>query len=805
LSTIAAVVLIYSWKLGVVWRLEMPTVSSEALPKVLELYLEISQYPILASTIRERMRAELYARGVISPSDFEQEVKNKAILSQRREGLNDPFTQEPADMWQQRVAHVRDNLTDFYFAHNLPHALFANIVRDVLAKRVPRDDVVLTFNPELAPWDWLFARGEAYEALPPEQRAKVQHHLREIVVVLTKGLISDQLAFVGIAKDLFTVADLHGIRQRRIGRGKIGGKAAGMLLAYKILSHPDANKELDLKSRIVIPESYFVGADVFYDFISLNDLHYFNDQKYKSRDQIEAEYARVCDAFVGGRFPDDIVADLRGILTRVGHHPIIVRSSSLLEDSFGTSFAGKYDSVFCPNQGTPEQNLKNLLEAISRVYASIFSPDALFYRQQMGLLDYDERMAVLIQEVQGERHGDQFFPTLAGVAFSHNPFRWTPKIRPEEGFLRLVWGLGTRAVDRVAHDYARMVALSHPHLRPEVGATEIKRYSQHFVDLLNLAENEFQTRPVSELLSMDFPSARQLVSVDRKDYLQPPLAYDPDLSSRDLVLTFDNLLTQTQFVPLMRAILRTVSERFGHHVDMEFTVEIVPGYPQPDFVVHLLQCRAQAGSQSAETVQVPTTISEANVLFTADRLIPHGLVRQVRHIVFVDPDAYAHIPDETTRLQVARVVGQLNQVLAEKKFILMGPGRWGSNNVDLGVKVTYADIFKTAMLIEIGLSDGDSAPEASYGTHFFQDLVEARIYPLALFPGQGETVFNWRFFRSAPNALATLLPDQAEYSPYVRVIDIPAAAQGQYLEVVMDDEQSKAMAYLRYYPKLQGG
>jgi len=156
------------------------------------------------------------------------------------------------------------------------------------------------------------------------------------------------------------------------------------------------------------------------------------------------------------------VDGLREILARVGHKPLIVRSSSLLEDNFGTSFAGKYDSFFCPNQGSPEENLEALLRAIARVYASTFCPDALSYRRQMGLLDYDERMAILLQEVQGERHGDHYFPTLAGVGFSHNPFRWTTKIRQEDGFLRLVFGLGTRAVDRLANDYARMVALSHP-------------------------------------------------------------------------------------------------------------------------------------------------------------------------------------------------------------------------------------------------------------------------------------------------------------------------------------------------------
>ena len=783
------------------------TLDSPFVPKVLQLYLEITQYPTLAPAIRQRMRAELFRRGVISPGDFEQEVKSKAMASQVREGLTDPYSQEPESVWQGRVNHYRDTLTDFYFGHNLPHTLFEAIVRDVLARRVPADDIFLSFNPELAPWSILFDRGEAYERLPPEQRARVEHHLREIIVVLLKGLISDHLAFVGIAKNLFSIRDLQFVRSRRIGRGKVGGKAAGMLLAWKILQLAESQQDddpaepLNVRSRVVLPESYFVGADVFYDFVALNDLHHLNDQKYKPRQQIEAEYPEVRQAFIGGRFPDNIVQGLRDVLHKIGPQPLIVRSSSLLEDNFGTSFAGKYESIFLPNQGTSEENLQDLLLGISEVYASVFHPDALFYRQQMGLLDYDERMAILLQEVQGERRGDYFFPTLAGVAFSRNPFRWTSKIRREDGFVRMVWGMGTRAVERVAQDYPRMVALSHPQLRPEVGAVEIRRYSQHYVDLINLAENRFETWPVNKILSMEFPSARLLVSVDKGDYLQRPLAYDPSVPPGKLVLTFDNLLTRTPFVPLLKAMLQTLTTYFGCSVDVEFTADILPGRPQPDFCFHLLQCRPQALEEPQQTVEIPTTVSADDVLFTADRLVPHGRVQRIRHVVFVDPRAYARSPDETTRLQIARIVGRLNQALEEKSFILIGPGRWGSSSPELGVKVTYADIFHTAMLVELGLAEGDgAAPEVSYGTHFFQDLVEANIYPLAVYPGQRDVAFAWNFFCNSPNHLADLVPEAARYAEYVRVIDVREASEGRLLEVIMDGDQGKAMGYLRQYP-----
>ncbi|MBN1661025.1 MAG: phosphoenolpyruvate synthase [Anaerolineae bacterium] len=776
-------------------------IDPESMPKVLELYLEISQYPLLAPVIRDRMRSELFRRGVISPADLEQEITNKALMSQRREGLTDPFAQESEADWQRRLDHYRDNLTDFYFAHNLPHSHFEDIVRDVLARRLPPDHILLTFNPELAPWSVLFHRGEIYESLPHAERERFRHHLREICVVLIKGLLNDQLGYVGIAKDLFTIADLKQIRDRRIGRGKIGGKAAGMMLAWKILQLAAQKGEAGqwLASQVTIPESYFLGADVFYEFIALNHLHYLNDQKYKPRDEIEAEYERVRKAFIGGHFPEGVVQELRRKLTNIGNRPIIVRSSSLLEDNLGTSFAGKYDSFFLPNQATLEKNLEALLLAISRIYASVFSPSALFYRQQMGLLDYDERMAILLQEVQGERHGNYFFPTLAGVAFSHNPFRWTPKIQHDEGFVRLVFGLGTRAVERVANDYPRMVALGHPDLRPETGAAEIRRYSQRYVDVIDLAQNDLATMPLRDVLTMDFPSARQLVSVDRGDYLQQPVAYDPTVSPDHLVPTFENLLTRTHFVSLIRSILDELSTGFGVDVDVEFTASVTPGYPRPEFHVTILQCRPQASREASGKVVMPTTVAEADVLFTAHRLVPEGHLERIRHIVYVDPRAYMRTPDEPTRLQVARVVGRLNEVLAPKSFLLMGPGRWGTNNPDLGVKVTYADIYKTAMLVEIGLSEGGTAPEASYGTHFFQDLVEARIYPLAVFPNEGSTQFNWEFFEGAQNRLADVLPGFAAFTQYVRVIDVPASTGGRFVEVVMDAEAGEAMAYLREY------
>jgi len=615
-------------------------------------------------------------------------------------------------------------------------------------------------------------------------------------------MISAQMALVRLAKEFLDAEDFEVIGKSRIGEGKIGGKAAGMMLAWKILQREDPADEIDLRGRVAIPDSYFIGADVFYDFHAINGLEEFINQKYKTQEEIEADYPHIQEACADGRFPEEVVRGLRELLTEVGDVPLIVRSSSLLEDNFGFSFAGKYDSFFCPNQGTLEENLAALTDAIAHVYASVLSPDALLYRQQVGLVDYDERMGILIQKVQGQRYRDFFFPTLAGVGFSHNPFRWNRKIRPQDGLLRLVWGLGTRAVERVAHDYPRMVPLSHPQLRPEAGADNIRKYSQRFVDLIDLRANAFRMLPIADVLQPDYPGIALLASQDKGDYLQP--IYAPGALDRSpLVLTFSELMKNQEFVVLMRSVLRKLERHYGRPVDIEFTVEITADRP-PHFVLHLLQCRPLSSQEWGESLRIPDDVPPEDMIFLARRMAPHGRVKRIRYVVYVDPAQYARrVPDYATRFELARVIGRLNKRLENECFILMGPGRWGTSNVELGLKVTYADIYNTRALIEIAQSRTDDTLEVSYGTHFFQDLVEAHIYPLPLYPDAPDTIFNRAFFDEAVNVLGKLLPADAQYAPFIKVIDIPSLTGKRYLELVMDSEQDEALAYLKRYSSIE--
>ncbi len=770
------------------------TLPSPSQDRALNIHLSLAQYPILSTQIRALMRRELFNRGVIDQPAFEAEVRKKAIRSQALEALYNPFAEEPAEVWDLRIMRVRDHLTDFYFAYNLPYDRYKELVREVLTERGAHEkEMLVSFNPELAPKRMLFEQAFAIENMIPEERAKAEARLQEIKVVLIRTLISDQLAYVNIAKDWFSISDLSKIWRQKIGLGKIGGKAAGMLLAANILI--EAGDE-EIRSSLRFPVSYFIGADMTYDFMTLNGLMHWVDQKYKTEAEIRADFPQLQKDFLCGELPPDALESLRDLLDQVTQQPLVVRSSSLLEDNFGTSFAGKYESHFCPNQGTQEENFRDLTRAIVRIYASIFNPDALLYRRAKGLLDYDERMAILIQVVEGERYGRYFMPHAAGVAFSRNLYRWTPQIRREDGFLRLVWGLGTRAVERVGSDYTRLVALSHPLLHPEASPKDIRHYSQKYVDLIDLKDNTFRTLPIREVLEPQCPVLRYLVQQDQGGYLTPLRSILIGGSTDQLVLTFDELLHRSPLADRFRKMLRLLEKHYHAPVDTEFTVRIVnPSAFQSEVEITLLQCRPQSHFLESDA-RLPQNLNEEDIVFSTRRMVPQGRAAGIQYVLFVSPEGYYELPTPAERAMLGRAVGHLNTELAGKNFICVGPGRWGTTNPDLGIHIGYADIYNTRALVEVTGQGIGSAPEASFGTHFFQDLVESTIYPLAIYLDDEDAVFNRDFFYQTPNSVSDLMPDETNLPECLRLIEVAAFRPHHHLELVMDGEQGRAVAFL---------
>lgn len=651
-----------------------------------------------------------------------------------------------------------------------------------------------TFDPELMPVSRLVYHASTIESIPPEERVSLEPHLTELKVIIIRRLISDQLAYINIAKKWFTISDLADILHRRIGPGKIGGKAAGMLLAARILNEVADD---EVRNSLSIPDSHFLGSDLLYIFMAMNGLTYWNDQKYKPEKLIWAEYPQIQKEFLAGKLPPEMVLELKELLAESGTAPLIVRSSSQLEDNFGTSFAGKYDSFFCPNQGTPEENLVNLTNAIKQTYASTLKPEALLYRRSKGLQDYDERMAVLIQTVQGEKFGHFYFPHAAGVAFSHNLFRWSPEIRREEGFARLVWGLGTRAVQRVGDDYPRLVALSHPTLQPDDSTEAIRRYSQQYVDLIDLEDNQLKTLPIHKVLTASYPILRYMVQIEQDGYFSTPRTRVSNNDISRLAITFEELLQRTPVAELLSRILRTIEANYHASVDMEFTIHIPnPRELDPQVQISILQCRPQSHLQDIYKGQLPEDLTSDDVIFSTQFMVPQGYLPEIRYIIFVKPAEYYALPTLDDRREVGRVVSNLNTKLEEKNFICIGPGRWGTLNPDLGVFVSYADIHNAGALIELSGKGIGPAPEPSLGTHFFQDLMEAIIYPLVIRLDDEGVVFKREFFYQTPNCLSEWVDADENVAKCLHLIDVSSYKPNFHIELLMDDEKSQAVAYL---------
>jgi pyruvate, water dikinase len=610
-------------------------------------------------------------------------------------------------------------------------------------------------------------------------------------VSLARRLLTDDIGFINKAKTYIEVDDYQQVLRHTIAasasHGKLGGKSAGLLLAAAIVR--SAGEEGDALGDIRVPKTFYMSSDGVLRFIEHNELDDVQNHKYLDIEEIRREYPQIVQVFKHSEFPSELALGLSMTLEELGDVPLIVRSSSLLEDRTGAAFSGKYKSLFLANQGTRRERLDALMDAIAEVYASVFGPDPIEYRANRGLLDFHEEMGIMIQEVVGARVGPYYFPAYAGVAFSHNEFRWSPRIQRADGLLRLVPGLGTRAVDRVSDDYPVLIAPGKPGLRVNVTHEEIERYSPRNIDVLNLESRQFETIAIADLLARygtSYPIVRQIVSLlDESGVLRPPpFGWDPQ-RVRPMV-TFEGLVRDTPFIPRMRALLRTLSERLETPVDLEFASDGRHFY--------LLQCRPQSSSVGDAAPMVPQDVPRERILFSTRRYVSNGRVPDLTHIVYVDPDGYLNLATRPELIDVGRAVGRLNKLLPKRRFVLIGPGRWGSRgDIRLGVQVTYSDINNAAMLMEVAARRGSYVPELSFGTHFFQDLVEASIRYLPIFPGEAGVIFDDEFLQTRPSVLAEVLPDYAHLSSAIRVIDVPKSTGGLVLRVLMNADAEQAL------------
>lgn len=606
-------------------------------------------------------------------------------------------------------------------------------------------------------WDRLFLRAEELSGKPGEKKDK-----KDMLERLDQIMLGREARMLSLIKEHLTLQDLLAIKSRLVGTGFIGGKALGMLLARKILAE---DKSFNWGKTLEPHDSYYIGSDVFYTYIVENGwwdlwLEQKTEKGYFNR------AAELREKILTGKFPHEIREQFRLIIEYFGQSPIIVRSSSLLEDAFGNAFAGKYESLFDVNQGSPEERYQRFEDIVRRVYASTLNEDALNYRAQRGLSQADEQMALLVQRVSGAQHQRYFFPFIAGVGFSCNTFVWHKDMDPKAGMLRLVFGLGTKAVNRAEGDYPRIVALDLPLLKPYAGMEKAKRFSQHEVDALNIGANDLQTVPLNKLL-LDEPEIK-LDLVGQRDTEAEEKMKELGMAGQSWVLTFDKLLSDTDFSGTMQRLLKTLEETYRYPVDVEFTANFSrTGQIQ----INLVQCRPLQARGEVAQVVIPEELSPDKLIFRSEGNFMGGSVSQaIKRLIYVETDAYRDLL-MSKKFEVARLIGRLNKQSKGLATLLIGPGRWGSRDPSLGVPVNFAEINNVTALLEVDDPQGGFMPELSFGSHFFLDLIETNIFYAALFLDNESVFFNQVWLRGLANRLSDLIPEAGEYRSVIKVCD----------------------------------
>lgn len=561
---------------------------------------------------------------------------------------------------------------------------------------------------------------------------------------LCRSMMTSDPRLIRTILTYFDEEDFQNIQDHKTGGGVIGGKACGFLLVEKMMD-------------VLLPEyrdrwthcpSWFVGTDVFCQV-----------QDGKPIEEFREEFKRILDYFDGA--------------------PFIVRSSSLMEDGYDNAFFGKYESVFCANQGTKEERVTEILNAAGKVYDSVQNQEAMEYRRKWHRRDQEEKMGLLIQKVAGERIGDYYFPAIAGMGCSYNPYKWMEHINPEAGMLRMVVGLGTRAVTRTPGDYPRLVGLdcAQGNLWGSVG--EKHKYSQRQVDVVDLVKKEISTKSLSEIMEI-MPKGYRKLTLERDTDAEEVLARRGDYR-RIYFADCQGMVEDRIFIRMMKTLLKKLEENYHQPVDIEFAVTTSE---EGVWNVTLVQCRPLRSGIS-DQVKIPKDVDDEFLFDVRRTSMRRSKEQNLDYIVWVDPQAYYEYPYKK-KPDVGRVVGKINHYLerTEEKALLLAPGRIGTSSPELGVPVAYADISSFGAICEVAYGKVGYRPELSYGSHMFQNLVEADVYYGAINENSKTRIYRPDMLKEFPEVTIDLAGNiEPELEVIIKVFDVKESAV-LYLDAV---------------------
>lgn len=591
------------------------------------------------------------------------------------------------------------------------------------------DDVLEYHLSQMHLSKWLYARGlfplatvlrninSSHFASTAEHRAALVSMFKDYRTMLGQGLVAQF--------DEETYSDAIGFA--RLGEGSIGGKARGLAFMNSMLAKYNHYYKYP-NVRIMIPRSLVVATDYFDQFMRMNGLKYVI-----SRDLADDD---ILSEFLNSVLPLELYQKLK-VFVSTCKKPLAIRSSSKLEDSHYQPFAGIYSTYMIPRCENDDQMLRMLVRAIKSVYASVFFASSKAYIQSSQNLLSEEKMAVLIQEVCGTEQNGYFFPTLSGVARSQNLYPIGYE-KAEEGVCNIVMGLGKAVVDggkslRFSPAYPdKALQTSTLELTIQDAQTEVLALSMNPDSFRSSTDDAVNIERIPVSRMNDFRNAKYACSY--YDYQNSRISESPTLSRYFRVITFNRILKYGSFplADIIRDMLRMGEEEMRCPVEIEFAVNMdVPAGEMQVF--NLLQIRPIIRNEESTKLDW-SQVDTSNAVVYSENALGIGLMRDIKRVVYMKFDKFSSLHTQ----EIASELYEINRRMREdgQEYVLIGTGRWGSSDPNLGVPVKWAHISQARVIVESALPNFNV--EASQGTHFFQNVTSLGVGYLSLDPSHGD-------------------------------------------------------------------
>jgi len=594
-----------------------------------------------------------------------------------------------------------------------------------------KDETLLNLSKKYIFSEWLKNLGE-YELSDQfyniEGNSNKKDIKKELLDVLEGYRYSNNQNMIS---DFTHTSDSNLTKFIRIGKGALGGKARGLAFISKMV-RKYLSEKLFPDLNITVPRSIVLSTDVFDSFLQNNDL--------VNKELLDLSDERIASKFLKSDLPPTILGDLRSFIRKT-RKPLIIRSSGMLEDSLLQPFAGIYASMLLPNESwEADLRFQEVCNAIKYVYASTYFEKARNYVKSTSKNISDEKMAVLIQEVVGTRHGTFFYPEVSGVAKSYNYYPSGP-CKPEEGIAYLALGLGKSIVDG---DSSFCFVPSRPNIPLFGTPKDFMKYSQTRFYALNLQSiyrivNKNEETSLAKL-KLDVAKKHNVLERIASTYSPTDDRIYPGLSEEGYpVLDFNPVIgyNESSLSKALTLLLEICEIELGYPVEIEFAVNLKNEERKNSELV-VLQIRNMLPPDKKFEVTIDDFNSK-NVLCYSENALGHNIYKDIKDIVFVKPETF----DMTSSLRVVNQIKKINKKLIEKErpYLLVGPGRWGSSDHFLGIPVVWSDISGAKAIIETPYKE--RAIEFSQGSHFFHDMISANVSYMMTKEKKGNIDWGW--------------------------------------------------------------